>query len=200
MQYLADRLCEDDEMQYVIKKEKDIASLEKIDVSNVDSIFTKMKKYPYEFEINGQLQLASINGVKVANKDTIPEGYIKPEGTKNITENGENIDVREYEKVNVNVQTWEVLETGIYSIPSTGKGEFHYADITLKNNYTEAQQARFLITSLTNVTYDVAWYVRAISLNQNIVGNTFSTVFDNRASITQAGTVNYAIVGIANPE
>lgn len=33
----------------------------------------------------------------------IPEGYIKPQGTKDITQNGES-DVTEYEKVNVNVQ------------------------------------------------------------------------------------------------
>ena len=69
LQYLADKLCEDEEMQYVIKKEKDRATLEKIDVSNVDSILTKIKKYPYEFEINGQLQLASIDGVKISSND-----------------------------------------------------------------------------------------------------------------------------------
>ena len=44
LQYLADKLCEDNEMEYVIKKEKDFASLEKIDVTGVNSIFAKIKK------------------------------------------------------------------------------------------------------------------------------------------------------------
>lgn len=66
LQYLADKLCEDDEIEYVIKKSKEVASLDKIDVSDVTSIFTKIKKYPYEFEINSNLQLASIDGVKIA--------------------------------------------------------------------------------------------------------------------------------------
>lgn len=66
LQYLADNLCEDKDVEYVIKKQGDIASLQKIDVSDVNSIFTKLKKYPYEFEINSNMQLASIDGVKVA--------------------------------------------------------------------------------------------------------------------------------------
>lgn len=66
LQYLADKLCEDNEMEYVIKKEKKQANLNKIDVSDVNSIFTKIRKYPYEFEINNELQLASIDGVKIA--------------------------------------------------------------------------------------------------------------------------------------
>lgn len=72
LQYLADNLCEDDDMEYVSKVSK-IGSLDAIDVSDVSSIYTKLKDYPYEFEINGFLQLASIDGVKVAtgNDDTV---------------------------------------------------------------------------------------------------------------------------------
>lgn len=66
LQYLADRLCEDEEMEYVIKKESEISSITKIDTSNVNSIFTKMKKYPYEFEVDSTLKLASIDGIKLA--------------------------------------------------------------------------------------------------------------------------------------
>lgn len=65
LQYLADKLCEDTDMEYVLKQSKAHASLDKIDVADVSSIFTKLKNYPYEFEINRSLQLASIDGVKV---------------------------------------------------------------------------------------------------------------------------------------
>lgn len=66
LQYLADKLCEDDDMEYVLKTSKKSASLEKINVSGVSSIYTKLKKYPYEFEINSSLQLASIDGIKLS--------------------------------------------------------------------------------------------------------------------------------------
>lgn len=69
LQYLADKLCEDNDMEYVLKTSKKSASLDKINVSDVSSIYTKLKKYPYEFEINSSLQLASIDGVNVTKKD-----------------------------------------------------------------------------------------------------------------------------------
>ena len=66
LQYLADRLCEDNDMQYVLTASSLHGSLEKIDVSKATSIYTKLKDYPYEFEINSSLQLASIDGVSIA--------------------------------------------------------------------------------------------------------------------------------------
>ena len=65
LQYLADKLCEDNDMEYVLTASKEHASLDKIDVTNISSIFTKLKEYPYEFEINSSLQLASIDGQKI---------------------------------------------------------------------------------------------------------------------------------------
>lgn len=69
LQYLADKLCEDNDMEYVLTASKEHASLDKIDVTNISSIFTKLKEYPYEFEINSSLQLASIDGVKIADNN-----------------------------------------------------------------------------------------------------------------------------------
>lgn len=66
LQEVADGFCSDDEIEYVELETKKIASLNKINVGNNKSIFTKLKQYPYEFEINSSLQLASINGVKIA--------------------------------------------------------------------------------------------------------------------------------------
>lgn len=66
LQELADGLYEDKDIEYVKTKEVKLASLGKIEIGDNQSIFTKLKKYPYEFEINSSLQLASINGVKIA--------------------------------------------------------------------------------------------------------------------------------------
>ena len=71
LQEFADGLCEDNEIQYVELQSKKVGSLSKIDVGDASSVFTKLKEYPYEFEINSSLQLASIDGVKVATNDTV---------------------------------------------------------------------------------------------------------------------------------
>ena len=97
LQYLADKLCEDNDMEYVLTASKEHASLDKINVTNISSIFTKLKEYPYEFEIDSTLKLAKIDGIAVADKGSIPEGYIKPEGTIKITEAKEQIDVSKYQ-------------------------------------------------------------------------------------------------------
>lgn len=66
LQYLADGLCKDEEMEYVALETKKTASLQPITVGDATSIFTKLKEYPYEFEINSSLQLASVDGVQIA--------------------------------------------------------------------------------------------------------------------------------------
>lgn len=71
LQYLADRLCEDEEIQYVKRKEKEVAALEPVKiVSENDTILTKLNEYPYEFEIDSKLKLASIDGIKIADNET----------------------------------------------------------------------------------------------------------------------------------
>ena len=62
---LADEFCEDNDFEYVHETQK-VASLEKISNENPSSIYTKLKAYPYEFEINSSLQLASIDGIALA--------------------------------------------------------------------------------------------------------------------------------------
>ena len=75
LQFLADNLCEDEEIEYVALTTQKIATLvegkqKSITVGESKSIFTKLTEYPYEFEIDGNLRLASINGVKIAEQDT----------------------------------------------------------------------------------------------------------------------------------
>ena len=93
---LADNFCDDNDFEYVQETSK-IASLIKISNENPTSIYTKLKNYPYEFEINSSLQLASIDGIKIAsNSDdntinykagivTIPSCDKNGSVTKNVT-------------------------------------------------------------------------------------------------------------------
>ena len=69
LQEIADNFCQDEDFEYVELETKKTASLNKIEVGENESIFTKLKEYPYEFEINNQLQLASIDGIKIAKEN-----------------------------------------------------------------------------------------------------------------------------------
>lgn len=85
----------DKEIQSLTKKKTKTASLEWVNDTDYDSIFTILKEYPeYEFEINASLQLASVNGEQVEN-NIITEPLT-------ITENGE-YDVKNYASVKVEV-------------------------------------------------------------------------------------------------
>lgn len=69
LQELADSFCEDKEIEYVELASKKVGSLDKIELGEKTSFFTKLKEYPYEFEINSSLQLASIDGIKIATEN-----------------------------------------------------------------------------------------------------------------------------------
>ena len=75
LQELADVLYEDNEIEYIALETK-VGAKEKIIVGSKTSIFTKLNKYPYEFEINSSLQLASIDGIKFAG-NAIKTGIFK---------------------------------------------------------------------------------------------------------------------------
>ena len=66
---LSEALKDDNEIQYVTEKSQ-IASTKYEVGENPSSIYTKLNNYPYEFEINSSLQLASIDGVKITANNT----------------------------------------------------------------------------------------------------------------------------------
>ena len=63
----------DGEIEYVTETSK-LASVEyNVPSDNPNTIYTKLKEYPYEFEIDSNLKLASIDGVKIANNSESKE-------------------------------------------------------------------------------------------------------------------------------
>ena len=76
---LADDFCDDNDFEYV-EETTQVAGLTHIENQNPDSIFTKLKAYPYEFEIDSSLKLASIDGIKLAN--TQPVQPVNPANTE----------------------------------------------------------------------------------------------------------------------
>ena len=59
-------LKEDSEISYVTEESKVASAEYNVPSDNPSTIYTKLKDYNYEFGINSSLQLASIDGVKVA--------------------------------------------------------------------------------------------------------------------------------------
>lgn len=114
LQELANDFCEDNEIEYVELTSKKIASLDKIEIGENKSFFTKLKKYPYEFEINGQLQLANINGK--SESTLIKNGC--PINIKKIVESDKNT-ILSYSNEN-NPQKYIVPENGYYKIECWG--------------------------------------------------------------------------------
>lgn len=60
-------LSEDREISYVTETSQKVADTKKYEVGeNPTSIYTKLEEYPYEFEIDDELKLASIDGIQIA--------------------------------------------------------------------------------------------------------------------------------------
>ena len=94
---LADNFCEDRDFEKVIEKTAEagtVGNLPKISNNNPTAIIAKLKAYPYEFEINSSLQLASIDGVRVASNppSNVENDYIEisEENAKKIIEYTKN--------------------------------------------------------------------------------------------------------------
>ena len=62
-------LKEDSEISYVTEESKVASAEYNVPSDNPSTIYTKLKDYNYEFGINSSLQLASIDGVKVAENE-----------------------------------------------------------------------------------------------------------------------------------
>lgn len=88
LQELAEGLFQDKEIDYIKIKENKIASLEEINVTGENSIFAKLKKYPYEFEIDNDLHVVSTDERK--NEKPVENTMAgKDDDSKNRTLSGE---------------------------------------------------------------------------------------------------------------
>ena len=99
-------LGNDNEIEYVTETSKVASTEYDVPSENPTSIYTKLSKYPYEFEINSSLQLASINGVKIANNNKSNWtflGEVKGKGTE--TTNYIDLTKIDYTEIYIYTQT-----------------------------------------------------------------------------------------------
>ena len=126
LQYLANMLCEDEEMQYVELETQKQAKLKEITVGLATSIFTKLKDYPYEFEIDANLRLASIDGIKVSNSETTPP-------SSGISED----DIRRIVREELDQKMGEIQVNGIYETIFEGSAKQNNKTYTLSKSIND---------------------------------------------------------------
>ena len=167
---ISNSLCEDEEIEYVELQSKKRGSLEKIDVGNASSIFTKLKEYPYEFEINSSLQLASINGIEINNSEE-----------DSSTEENNKIGINAYIIGNIVTYSTNVANSAAFGYSSNNK--YFTCDCDTDRNYllvnirkdmnilvTMQESGRGNSTTVTTHVNNVL--VNSVALNIN-EGNTY---------------------------
>lgn len=128
LQYVSDKLCEDKEIEYV-ELGKKIAST-KIDVKGYSSIYTKLKEYPYKFEINSSLQLASIDGENIIdNNQTIENRLAKLEQeVTNLKTENELLKRNTTNNIKLVTEYWKQPSENIKSLEWTRLKEFSFSE------------------------------------------------------------------------
>ena len=175
LQETANILSEDSEIEYVDTVSKnsstETASLTAdINIGNSSSIYTKLKEFPYEFEINDSLQLASIDGVNlIASNDdsTVTVSKEEFESLKNeIRSLKSKVDSLENKTImktqTVNKLETETMENGSYN-PKTELVKVTidedcyanvYARYAMVNDDSPAYKGIFLYVNNTLVAYN----------------------------------------------
>lgn len=162
-------LGNDDEIAYVTEVSQ-IAGT-KYDVGDSPtSIFTKLKNYKYEFEINSSLQLASINGIKVAKEETVTIPKEEYEGLKN---------------------TINQIRAGQITIGTIGKSSGKSVNVTFSepmqnNNYS-------VVVTHINPVYAYA-QTQYVITNKTINGFTITAYNTNGSNSTGSIVANYIVI------
>ena len=176
LQDLADNFCEDNEIQYVDLASQKVGSLNKIEVGNNNSIFTKLKEYPYEFEINSKLQLASINGVKIADNSNSSEEIESLKAT--ISELDNRIKVLENNSnTYANKNEFENLEDRVQAVENTAQTSITTVEITLPSKVGEYQKVCDYPNGYTMNNTIINGYCKYDSNTYTLLPSAYSTVF-----------------------
>lgn len=212
---LAVELEKDDEIEYVMCAQK-VASTQDINFTTATSIFTKLYAYPYKFEINSSLQLASIDGIPVAstpvNDDDTIVSMTKSELDNYITKavqsclETKNFDslVNDVDNLKTNAETiyykGNIETTGTvstvnkslasYTIPKDGTYVITFSSIW-NNFYTElAPRYNFIDHTRDNASID--WVQDGDS--SNYAGDTQTTTTTCVLNCKEGDVINLGVV------
>lgn len=184
---LSEVLKEDEEILYVTEKSQ-IASKKYEVGENPSSIYTKLNNYPYEFEINSSLQLASINGVKIANTQNNnlerEYGYFNKEEIDNVQNNSQ----LEFEKIEGNIAIDETNNK-----ISLKAGKHYYINFSVRT-YDESDYGLLIIYNVDTLQEikQISWAGNA-DWNYNASSLIYTPTQDIQISVkaTTTGDIHY---------
>lgn len=132
---IANDFYKDNEIEYIKIKDKKIEDIEEIEVGEYKSFFTKLREYPYEFEINSSLELSSIDGIKIQSTNTNNNLDFKLEYMGlNIAKDKSGNKTYEYDNKEIYPLYWygykENIITAKYKSAPTSAGLYERTDIT----------------------------------------------------------------------
>ena len=85
-------------------------------------------------------EFTNVTGFKATDNNSQTKAYLRPQGTKSITENGTGIDVTEYATADVSVAGWTLLASEEFTVNTTSTSNTSVGDITLNlTDYNDPQ-------------------------------------------------------------
>ena len=143
LQDLADGLCEDEEMEYVDIATRKTSSLDKIEVGTNEAIYVKLKKYAYEFKIDGTLKIVEIDGIKVSDSTGSTGGGTgdtgNTGGNTGGTGNTVTIDKEEYENLKSTVSSLASTVENLNKEMSNLKSDIQTSNFTRVKLYDKGE-------------------------------------------------------------
>lgn len=138
LQELADDFCEDEEIEYVELSARKLASIDKVEIGENKSFFTKLKKYPYEFEIGDSLKIVNIDGKKV-------------DSTASINFKNANLEITNISTIGCDAKVKENFEDALYVYVLNDKVQNYGKENSIKiENCKESTQNTIKVIIIEN--------------------------------------------------
>lgn len=134
----------------------------------------------HTLEIFG-VSYANATGIKATDENGVVQAYFQPDGTKSITQNGNNIDVRQYAAVNVNVDSGSTPTLQNKSVSYTPSETAQSETVTADSGYDGLGQVAVSVGAISS-TYVGSGITRRASSDLTASGATVTALAGYYAS------------------
>lgn len=138
---------------------------------------------------------SNVAGIVATNTSDADLTFVRPQGSKSITENGTGIDVAQYATVDVNVSGGGITPTGNINIAQAGTTDVtNYATATVASGSATASASKGTVSNhsvtVTPSVTRTAGYITAGSASGTAVTVSASELVSGSQTITENGTVD----------
>ncbi len=186
---------EDEEIAYVTETSKVASAQYDVTSDNPTTIYTKLKEYPYEFEINSLLQLASIDGKPINRNDTtsnnsddineLKETIAQMQTTINSLDSRITNLNSMYDKIKI-----KNYKAGTANIPACPSNTRVFASVSFSEPFQDTNYAVSIVS-----TYDADWWAQSSYTVTNKTANGFTIwCFNEGSGATIAHPIDWLAV------